>query len=95
MFRHFVVVVLVLVALGISTPVGLSDPRAAAMSTCLREAGIYDVCDTIYSYLRCKGRSPMMSVDCAQEPGHYCLIKNDRGSCTGLSPPPMNITLSR
>lgn len=91
MFHHFLVV-LVLVALGISTPIGLTDPRAAM---CLREVGIYDVCDTLHSFLRCKGRLPMMSVDCAQEPNHYCLILNDRGSCTGLNPPPMNITLSQ
>ncbi|KAI1199989.1 hypothetical protein F5X97DRAFT_321745 [Nemania serpens] len=73
MFHHFLVV-LVLVALGISTPIGLTDPRAAM---CLREVGIYDVCDTLHSFLRCKGRLPMM------------------GSCTGLNPPPMNITLSQ
>ncbi|KAI1421663.1 hypothetical protein F5Y12DRAFT_688341 [Xylaria sp. FL1777] len=90
MFRH-VLVFLALVALSISTPIGLKNQRA--ISICARETGIYDVCDTLHSFLRCRGSRPMMAFDCAQSPDHYCLIQNDKGSCNGLLPPPLNGTL--
>ncbi|KAI3337225.1 hypothetical protein HD806DRAFT_528798 [Xylariaceae sp. AK1471] len=77
MFHQFLIF-LALVALGISTPVGL-DRRAATI--CPREEGVYDVCDTVHSFLRCRGSQAMMAFDCAQSPEHYCQILNDRGSC--------------
>ncbi|KAH8167983.1 hypothetical protein CIB48_g210 [Xylaria polymorpha] len=91
MFRQFLLLAfLALVGLGVGTPVGLNHPRAFTM--CPREYGVYDVCDTMHSFLRCRGTRPMMVFDCAQEPDHYCLIQNDKGSCSGLLPPPMNRT---
>ncbi|KAI0879167.1 hypothetical protein GGS24DRAFT_230960 [Hypoxylon argillaceum] len=91
MFHQFLVL-LALVALSISTPVGLNSRKAA--NICPRENGIYDVCDTVHSFLRCRGDRPMMVFDCSHEPNHYCLIQNDKGSCNGLRPPPMNSTLT-
>lgn len=91
MVRQFLVL-LALAALGVGTPVGLNNARAAAM--CAREIGIYDVCDTMHSYTRCRGSRPMMVFDCVHSPDHYCLIQNDKGSCSGLRPPPMNGTIT-
>ncbi|GAP87699.1 hypothetical protein SAMD00023353_2800220 [Rosellinia necatrix] len=91
MFRQLFVL-LTLVTLGITTPIGLNTPRAAA-SMCLREIGVYDVCDTLHSFTRCRGNRPMMVFDCKHDPAHYCSIQDDKGSCSGLLPPPMNGTL--
>ncbi|KAK5629521.1 hypothetical protein RRF57_005236 [Xylaria bambusicola] len=91
MFRQ-ALVFLALVALSISTPIGLTSSRA--VSGCARETGIYDVCDTLHSFLRCRGLRPMMAFDCAHAPDHYCLIQNDKGSCNGLRPPPLNGTVT-
>ncbi|KAI1743911.1 hypothetical protein F4680DRAFT_407913 [Xylaria scruposa] len=91
MFSQILLAFLALITLGIGTPVGLNHPRAATI--CPRETGIYDVCDTLHSFLRCRGTWPMMAFDCAHEPDHYCLIQNDKGSCSGLRPPPMNGTI--
>ncbi|KAI3343764.1 hypothetical protein F4824DRAFT_20494 [Ustulina deusta] len=91
MFRPLLVF-LALVALSISTPIGLNNARAA--SVCARENGIYDVCDTLHSFLRCRGTRPMMAFDCAHAPDHYCLIEDDKGSCNGLLPPALNGTIT-
>ncbi|KAI0430345.1 hypothetical protein F5Y09DRAFT_307879 [Xylaria sp. FL1042] len=87
-----VLIFLALIALSVSTPIGLKNHRAATI--CAREIGIYDVCDTLHSFLRCRGTRPMMAFDCAHAPDHYCLIQNDRGSCNGLLPPPLNGTIT-
>ncbi|KAI8952406.1 hypothetical protein F4801DRAFT_541431 [Xylaria longipes] len=91
MIHQYLIAFLGLIALGVGTPVGLNHPRATTI--CAREEGIYDVCDTMFSFLRCRGNRPMMAFDCAQEPDHYCLVQNDKGSCNGLRPPPMNGTI--
>ncbi|KAI0388632.1 hypothetical protein F5Y17DRAFT_474346 [Xylariaceae sp. FL0594] len=77
----------------------LATPPVTRAALCHRPEGIYDVCDTLHSYLRCRGTRPMTAFDCAAtmdpaEPdpghGHYCQILDDRGSCTGRSPPLIN-----
>ncbi|GAW21710.1 hypothetical protein ANO14919_112340 [Xylariales sp. No.14919] len=93
MLRQVLLVFLALVALGISTPIDLKNPRAT--NICPRETGIYDVCDTLHSFLRCRGNRPMMAFDCAHAPDHYCIIQDDKGSCNGLLPPPLNNTMAR
>ncbi|KAI0400352.1 hypothetical protein F4802DRAFT_498149 [Xylaria palmicola] len=96
MFRQLVVF-LALVTLGIGAPAGVGSrprPRPRAANTCTREEGVYDVCDTMHSFLRCRGNRPTMVFDCAHSPDHYCLIQNDKGSCMGLRPPPMNSTIT-
>ncbi|KAI0976103.1 hypothetical protein F4678DRAFT_415986 [Xylaria arbuscula] len=89
---HQALVFLALVALSIGTPIGRNSPRSA--SICARQTGTYDVCDTLYSFLRCRGIKPMMAFDCARTPDHYCIIQNDKGSCSGLLPPSLNGTIA-
>ncbi|KAI1306385.1 hypothetical protein F5Y03DRAFT_354611 [Xylaria venustula] len=89
---HRALVFLALVALSVGTPIGQKSPRSA--SVCVRQTGIYDVCDTLHSFLRCRGYKPTMAFDCTHAPDHYCIIQNDKGSCNGLLPPPLNGTIT-
>ncbi|KAI5922446.1 hypothetical protein F4810DRAFT_673810 [Camillea tinctor] len=69
------------------TVIGSAKPYPASASMCTRSDGHYDVCDTMYSYIRCRGPRAAMAVDCQRAPGHYCEITNDQGHCDGLNPP--------
>ncbi|KAI0201384.1 hypothetical protein F4808DRAFT_459874 [Astrocystis sublimbata] len=91
-----ILTLLALAAMATATPLNPSpnhDPKtlqARATNTCSRDGEkVYDVCDTYYSYLRCRGTRAMMAFDCATLPDHYCQIRDDRGSCSGAVPPSM------
>ncbi|KAI1367910.1 hypothetical protein F5Y08DRAFT_31987 [Xylaria arbuscula] len=54
---------------------------------CPRQDGVYDVCDTNYSFIRCNGHETTLIADCRAGPSTYCHIVNDRGFCNGTAPP--------
>ncbi|KAI1486692.1 hypothetical protein F5X96DRAFT_688467 [Biscogniauxia mediterranea] len=60
--------------------VGSATPYPARESVCTRPDGHYDVCDTVYSYVKCRGQHAAMAVDCRRSPGHYCQIINDEAN---------------
>ncbi|KAI1198014.1 hypothetical protein F5X97DRAFT_343108 [Nemania serpens] len=69
-------------------PEGISSIYYPSM--CKKGAGIYDVCDTEHSYLRCRGHDAMLIVDCKVGNSSYCRILEGRGGCDGTSPPDLS-----
>ncbi|KAH9905401.1 hypothetical protein F4778DRAFT_779742 [Xylariomycetidae sp. FL2044] len=92
---------LLLTTLTLANPFGLDTASSLAApeydkhkgGNCARNAGVYDVCDTTHSYLRCRGLRAMMVVDCKRTAENYCEIVNDRGNCNGRRPPSFNATM--
>ncbi|KAI1130788.1 hypothetical protein F5Y10DRAFT_262732 [Nemania abortiva] len=79
------VILALLAALG--TPTVLSTDNSPNPAICRRAKGIYDVCDTLHSFARCKGHNVMLIADCKLGKSNYCRIVHDRGSCDGTTPP--------
>ncbi|KAK5635322.1 hypothetical protein RRF57_011034 [Xylaria bambusicola] len=74
-----------LAMLGIAT--ALPDSYKLNPSICARPTGVYDVCDTKHSFIRCNGHNALLVTDCIASNSTYCRIVNGRGSCDGSSPP--------
>ncbi|KAI1161149.1 hypothetical protein F5B18DRAFT_653962 [Nemania serpens] len=75
-----------LAALGASTAL----PKSSSTywpSMCNKAKGLYDVCDTNHSYIRCHGHDALAEVDCRLDNTTYCRVVNDHGTCRGTSPP--------
>ncbi|KAJ2990193.1 hypothetical protein NUW58_g3076 [Xylaria curta] len=72
-------------AFGTSSPV--PDRRSAAPSICVSGGGVYDVCDTAHSFIRCSGHDALLIADCMEDKSSYCQIVNGRGHCNGTAPP--------
>jgi hypothetical protein len=73
--------------LGMTNP--LPDKHTPDPYVCTRDTGVYDVCDTEHSYIKCRGHDAILVVDCKTDPSHYCHIVKGRGHCNGRTPPPM------
>lgn len=78
-----------LAALGASTALP-EDTSIYYPTICKKAQGIYDVCDTQHSYLRCHGHDVMLAVDCKQTSSTYCHVVNSRGYCDSTTPPDLS-----
>ncbi|KAI3335975.1 hypothetical protein F4824DRAFT_137491 [Ustulina deusta] len=74
-----------LAVLGKST--ALPDRHLTNTAICKRPKGIYDVCDTERSFIRCNGHDALLITDCILDDSTYCRIVNGRGRCDGATPP--------
>ncbi|KAI0451619.1 hypothetical protein F5B21DRAFT_507101 [Xylaria acuta] len=74
-----------LAALGTST--ALPARRNSNPAICLRSRGVYDICDTEHSFIRCDGHEAILITDCRLDPSSYCQVVNGRGRCDGETPP--------
>ncbi|RWA13200.1 hypothetical protein EKO27_g1905 [Xylaria grammica] len=70
------------------TSTALPSRQLSNPALCVRPEGIYDVCDTEHSFVRCSGHDALLITDCKLDNTTYCQVTNDRGSCNGTSPPP-------
>ncbi|KAI0440512.1 hypothetical protein F4803DRAFT_552992 [Xylaria telfairii] len=61
--------------------------RSSNPSVCLHARGIYDVCDTQHSFVRCNGHEAILVADCKLDASSYCQIINGKGRCDGAAPP--------
>ncbi|KAI2626245.1 hypothetical protein GGS21DRAFT_279855 [Xylaria nigripes] len=85
--KHQVLFLAYLAALGTCTTP--SNHRSQDPDICAQSEGIYDICDTPYSFIRCDGHDAILVQDCRQSPSTYCRIVDDKGHCDGKTPPDM------
>ncbi|KAI0204916.1 hypothetical protein F4808DRAFT_315055 [Astrocystis sublimbata] len=87
--RMQAVLALPLVALPMSSALPAQDSARRSMSPaiCRRSEGLYDICDTDHSYVRCRGHEAVLIADCKIAANTFCQVVNGRGSCDAQSPP--------
>ncbi|KAI1304815.1 hypothetical protein F5Y03DRAFT_395338 [Xylaria venustula] len=74
-----------LAALGASTALPKNDLSNPGI--CVHAYGVYDVCDTEHSFIRCNGHEALLITDCMTGSATYCRIVNCRGRCDGATAP--------
>ncbi|RYC65947.1 hypothetical protein CHU98_g218 [Xylaria longipes] len=75
-----------LAALATSTVLPVAR-RSLNPAICLRAKGVYDICDTEHSFIRCDGHEAILITDCRLDASSYCQVINGRGRCDGETPP--------
>ncbi|KAI1423355.1 hypothetical protein F5Y12DRAFT_716426 [Xylaria sp. FL1777] len=79
---------LLLVSLAVLGPsTALPESHLTNPGICKRAKGVYDVCDTEHSFIRCNGHDALLITDCIIGNSTYCRIDNGRGHCDGAAPP--------
>ncbi|KAI0802161.1 hypothetical protein GGR55DRAFT_461397 [Xylaria sp. FL0064] len=68
-------------------PTALLTSDLANPSICKQPQGVYDVCDTEYSFMRCNGHDALLATDCIVGDSTYCRIVAGRGRCDAATPP--------
>ncbi|KAI0478124.1 hypothetical protein F4859DRAFT_513706 [Xylaria cf. heliscus] len=61
--------------------------RISNPAICPRPRGVYDICDTEHSFIRCHGHDAILVTDCRPDPSSYCQVVDNRGRCDGVTPP--------
>ncbi|KAI0426851.1 hypothetical protein F5Y09DRAFT_350860 [Xylaria sp. FL1042] len=72
---------------GLGKPTALPETYLSNPSICMKSQGVYDVCDTEHSFIRCNGHEALLVTDCIIGNSTYCRIVDSRGRCDGASPP--------
>ncbi|KAH8165635.1 hypothetical protein CIB48_g2602 [Xylaria polymorpha] len=71
----------------LATSTALPARRSSNPSICQHAGGVYDVCDTAHSFIRCHGHEAILITDCKLDALSYCQVVNGRGRCDGAAPP--------
>ncbi|KAI1144821.1 hypothetical protein F4825DRAFT_304217 [Nemania diffusa] len=71
----------------VGTSALLSNVHSLNPAICKRARGTYDVCDTLHSFVRCRGHEAILITDCRLSTSTYCQVINGRGRCDGTSAP--------
>ncbi|KAI1754010.1 hypothetical protein F4782DRAFT_494727 [Xylaria castorea] len=71
----------------LATSTALPARRSSNPAICLRAKGVYDICDTEHSFVRCSGHEAILIADCKLDPSSYCQVVDGRGSCNGETAP--------
>ncbi|KAJ8131864.1 hypothetical protein O1611_g1764 [Lasiodiplodia mahajangana] len=74
----------------LGTSAVLPDDGNTNPAFCTQATGIYDVCDTPHSFIRCNGHETVLLADCRLDSSSYCHIVNGRGRCDGTTPPDLS-----
>ncbi|KAI0100553.1 hypothetical protein GGR51DRAFT_564088 [Nemania sp. FL0031] len=74
----------------LGTSAVLSNNGEPNLALCKQATGIYDVCDTLHSFVRCNGYEVILAADCTLSNSSYCHIVHGRGGCDGTTPPDLS-----
>ncbi|KAI0861740.1 hypothetical protein F4860DRAFT_513534 [Xylaria cubensis] len=77
-----------LAALAIST--ALPARRSPNPAACRHPQGVYDICDTEHSFVRCNGHEAILVADCKLDASSYCQVVDGRGRCDGETAPDLS-----
>ncbi|KAI0398995.1 hypothetical protein F4802DRAFT_603419 [Xylaria palmicola] len=69
------------------TPMALPGRHDFNPGFCVHARGVYDVCDTEHSFIRCDGHQTLLIADCKLDASSYCQVVDGRARCDGTTPP--------
>ncbi|KAI1171566.1 hypothetical protein F4777DRAFT_564951 [Nemania sp. FL0916] len=67
-----------------------ADGQSPNPAICVQAKGVYDVCDTDWSFVRCHGHEAMLIKDCRVTESTYCRVTHGKGRCDSLTPPDLH-----
>ncbi|TRX89362.1 hypothetical protein FHL15_009799 [Xylaria flabelliformis] len=71
----------------LATSTALPARRSPNPATCRHPKGVYDICDTEHSFVRCNGHEAILVADCKLDASSYCRVVDGRARCDGETAP--------